>query len=297
MFLLRAFSTTGVYGSGAPFSWVVQGTSLVRPGEDGSAIEDAVTVPYTSAMSRILLTGTRRIGRVIGEHLLRDGHDLVVVYRTSRKVAETLREKGASLGRQVDVLQANLGQPGEGTRVAREAREKGPVHGLVHLASPYRRVAFGSVEPTDLLDHFYAIAGSLVEMTQVLVQDVDRSRKEVQFHAVVFGDWAVDTSPYPDYLPYFLAKGALHAAVRALAKEMAPWGVVNAIAPGPVWRPPDLPESTWQIVLDKTPLRREVSLEEIVELTRFLLSTTSITGEIIRMDGGRHLAGSGLRPE
>lgn len=248
-------------------------------------------------MSRILLTGTRRIGRVIASSLLKDGHDLVVVFRSSRETAETLREEGQRLGRQVDVLQADLARPGEGARVASLARERGPVHGLVHLASPYRRTPFGSVEPSHLMDHFYAMAGSLVEMMRVFREDVDPARLEVQFHAVVFGDWAVDTSPYPDYVPYFLGKGALHAAVRALAKEMAPWGVVNAIAPGPVWRPPDLPEKAWQKVLNQTPLRREVSMDDLVDLTRFLLATTSITGEIIRVDGGRHLAGSGLRSD
>ncbi len=248
-------------------------------------------------MARIVLTGVRRIGRVIGVHLLREGHDLVVIYRTSRDAGEALREEGRVLGRRVDLVQADLAQPGEGERAAVEARQGGPVQGLVHLASPYRRVRFGEVKGRDLLDHFYAIAGSLVEMIQVFREDVNPGEARVQFHAVVFGDWAVDTSPYPDYLPYFLAKGALHAAVRALAKEMAPWGVVNAIAPGPVWRPSDLPESAWEKVLRMTPLRREVSLEDLAAMTRLLLSTTAITGEVIRMDGGRHLAGSGLRSD
>jgi len=248
-------------------------------------------------MARIVLTGVRRIGQVIGSQLLRDGYDLVVIYHTSREAGESLWEEGRTLGRRVDLIHADLSRPGEGKRAAVQARQGGPVQGLVHLASPYRRVPLGTVEAQDLLEHFYAIAGSLVEMVQVFREDVNPQEPRVQFHAVVFGDWAVDTSPYRDYLPYFLAKGALHAAVRALAKEMAPWGVVNAIAPGPVWRPPDLPESAWHKVLRKTPLRREVALDDLVAMTRFLLSTTSITGEVIRMDGGRHLAGSGLRSD
>ncbi len=248
-------------------------------------------------MTRVVLTGVRRIGRVIAGHLLREGYDLVVVYRTSREAGEALQEEGRTLGRRVDLIQADLSRPGEGKRAAEEARKGGPVRGLVHLASPYRRVLFGRVEARDLLDHFYAIAGSLVEMVQVFREDVNLEEARVQFHVVVFGDWAVDTSPYPDYVPYFFAKGALHAAVRALAKEMAPWGVVNAVAPGPVWRPPDLSTSAWEKVLRQTPLRREVSLEDLVAVTRLLLTTTSMTGEVIRIDGGRHLAGSGLRSD
>ncbi len=69
---------------------------------------------------------------------------------------------------------------------------------------------------------------------------------------------------------------------------------MNAIAPGPTMRPPDISERVWQnAVLDKAPLRRESSPEEIAEMITTLLKSETITGEMIRIDSGRHLAGPG----
>lgn len=241
--------------------------------------------------SSIVITGVRRIGKVIAENFLDAGYDMAVVYRQSKDVVQDLQKTAGEKGRTVVPIQADLSQPGEGRRVVEEALNRlGRVEGLVHLASPYKRIPLLSVQAQDLQAYFWSITGSLIEMIQGLIQQP--AAVDFPIHVVVFGDWAVDTSPYPGYLPYFSAKGALHAAVRALARELAPQVVINGIAPGPVWRPPEMSQEAWHRILQLTPLKREVSLEDLSQLTRFLMSTTSITGEIIRVDGGRHLAGS-----
>ncbi len=249
--------------------------------------------PYTIwAMKTVILTGIRRIGEVLAQRLLEEGYALAVVYRASREQADRLVQLGETRGQPVIPIQADLSLPGEGRRVVTAARNHlGPIQGLVHLASPYRRTPLPELQPADLQHHFWTIAGSFVEMVQALCADLS-PEPHPQIHVVAFGDWAVDTSPYPGYLPYFAAKGALHAAVRALARELAPRVVINAVAPGPVWKPPDLPDAVWNRVLQVTPLRREASLTDLAQLTLFLLRTTSVTGEVIRVDGGRHLAGS-----
>jgi NAD(P)-dependent dehydrogenase (short-subunit alcohol dehydrogenase family) len=80
---------------------------------------------------------------------------------------------------------------------------------------------------------------------------------------------------------------------RAFAVELAEHGIlVNAIAPGPTMRPPEISERVWEEnVLAQAPLRRESTPEDIAEVLVGLLRTESVTGETIRVDSGRHLAG------
>ena len=82
---------------------------------------------------------------------------------------------------------------------------------------------------------------------------------------------------------------------RAFAVELAVHGVlVNTIAPGPTMRPPDIEEAVWRkAVVGKAPLKRESSTEDMAELIVSLLRSETITGEVVRVDSGRHLAGAG----
>ncbi len=70
--------------------------------------------------------------------------------------------------------------------------------------------------------------------------------------------------------------------------------LVNAIALGPTLKPADFSEERWQDYINRTPLKRQVSLEDVVELTLFLLKVESMTGELINLDSGRHIAGECL---
>jgi NAD(P)-dependent dehydrogenase (short-subunit alcohol dehydrogenase family) len=115
-------------------------------------------------------------------------------------------------------------------------------------------------------------------------------------HIIMFTDWAAGETPYRNYLPYLTSKAAIDFMTRAFAVELAPHGIlVNAIAPGPTMRPPDFSPEDWaRRVVDRTPLRRESSPGEIAEMIVTLLRGETITGETIRIDSGRHLAGPGV---
>ena len=66
--------------------------------------------------------------------------------------------------------------------------------------------------------------------------------------------------------------------------------LVNTIAPGPTVKPPRMDQETWERnLIDKTPLKRESSSEEIADLILTLLRSETITGETIRVDSGNHL--------
>ncbi|HSF99840.1 MAG TPA: SDR family oxidoreductase, partial [Vicinamibacterales bacterium] len=109
---------------------------------------------------------------------------------------------------------------------------------------------------------------------------------------VNFTDWvAASGRPrYKGYVAYFVAKAGVKALTEVLALELAADDIlVNAIAPGPILAPPDISAEERRAVEQVTPLGRWGGPQEIVKATLALIETDFITGETIRVDGGRHL--------
>jgi NAD(P)-dependent dehydrogenase (short-subunit alcohol dehydrogenase family) len=94
---------------------------------------------------------------------------------------------------------------------------------------------------------------------------------------------------WPGYLPYSVSKAALIAVNRGLAKTYAPEIQVNAVAPGPVLFPDYYTEKQKRAAVERTLLQREGSPADIVRAVIFLIENDYITGEMIHVDGGRHL--------
>jgi NAD(P)-dependent dehydrogenase (short-subunit alcohol dehydrogenase family) len=104
-------------------------------------------------------------------------------------------------------------------------------------------------------------------------------------------DWlpASGRPRYRGFVPYYTSKAAVVALTESLALELAPEILVNAIAPGPILAPPDLTPEEDAEVIKATPLRRWGGAAEIAKTVIFLVDSDFITGECIRVDGGRHL--------
>ena len=94
---------------------------------------------------------------------------------------------------------------------------------------------------------------------------------------------------WPSYLPYSVSKAALIAVNRGLAKAYAPEIQVNAIAPGPILFPERYTEEQKKSAVERTLLKRAGSPKDIVNAVVFLIENDYITGEIIHVDGGRHI--------
>ena len=107
-----------------------------------------------------------------------------------------------------------------------------------------------------------------------------------------FADWLpVSGRPrYRGFVPYYSSKAAVVALTESLALELAPEILVNAIAPGPILAPPGLTPEESMEVMKATPLRRWGGAAEIAKTVLFLVDSDFITGECIRVDGGRHLS-------
>jgi NAD(P)-dependent dehydrogenase (short-subunit alcohol dehydrogenase family) len=107
-----------------------------------------------------------------------------------------------------------------------------------------------------------------------------------------FTDWVARSGRprYKGFLPYYVAKHAVIGLTEALALELAEDHIlVNAVAPGPILAPPDTSDEDYRAVEAATPLGRWGGEAEVVAAVLFLLETGFVTGETIRIDGGRHL--------
>jgi NAD(P)-dependent dehydrogenase (short-subunit alcohol dehydrogenase family) len=109
---------------------------------------------------------------------------------------------------------------------------------------------------------------------------------------ISFSDWTARSGRprYKGYLPYYVAKSAVIALTEGLALELAEDNIlVNAIAPGPILAPPETTDDELKAVERATPLGRWGGESEIVKGVLALLESDFITGETLRIDGGRHV--------
>jgi NAD(P)-dependent dehydrogenase (short-subunit alcohol dehydrogenase family) len=107
---------------------------------------------------------------------------------------------------------------------------------------------------------------------------------------VNLADWAAER-PYDDYLPYCVAKAGVVCLTKALAKALAPDVQVNAVAPGPVMPPDDLPAAERQGIVRATPLKRFGKPDDVARCVRFLAEEADFsTGAVYLVDGGRLIA-------
>lgn len=242
-----------------------------------------------------IIAGSRRLGATVAERLAAEGVRLALIYRSSRTEAEALAGRIAAQGYEAPlVIQADLSIEEDVERAVTEASSSlGDLSFCVNLASDYPRTPF------ETLDSAAWERGMLAAKAAYLLA-VHASRRMQQNegptrgHLIFFGDWAAGTTPYHDFLPYLTGKAAIDFMTRAFALELAPHGIlVNAVSPGPTEKPPSVTTAEWAEALSLAPLHRESSPAEMAELIVTLLRFETLTGETIRVDSGRHIAGSG----
>ena len=194
------------------------------------------------------------------------------------------------------LVQADLGVESDVKRaVAQVADELGDLTYVVNLASDFPHNPFETLDGK-AWDQAMATARGAYLLAVHSARVMARNDGPTRGHIVMFGDWAAGETPYREYLPYLTAKAAVGFMTRAFAVELAPQGIlVNTIAPGPTMRPPEISAESWrENVLASAPLGRESSALEMAEMVVTLLKSETITGETIRIDSGRHIAGPGM---
>ena len=238
----------------------------------------------------VLITGGKRIGAAVASALAAGGADVALSYNRSRPGAEQAAAAVEAEGRRAVVSQADLSRPDDCARLVNgSAKMLGRLDILVNMASVYARTAYDELTEQDW-DRGLAV--DLKASFLCARAAVPHMRAQGGGRIVNFADWvAASGRPrYPGFLPYYVAKCGVIALTEALALELARDQIlVNAIAPGPI-RPPDgLDETAVADVERATPLGRWGGDQEIVKAVLALVDTDFMTGETIRVDGGRHL--------
>ena len=237
-----------------------------------------------------LITGGRRIGAVVASELARGGADIALVYRSSRAEAEETADSLRALGRRVFLVQADLSRPDSGDRVVDETvNALGRLDVLINMASIYVQK---SVDELTVEDWDTQLAVDVRAAWLCARAAVPHMRRLRGGRIINFGDWVARSGRprYTGYLAYYVAKASVIALTEALALELAPDQIlVNAIAPGPIVAPEDTSDDEFAKVERATPLGRWGGESEIAKAVLALIDSDFITGETIRVDGGRHL--------
>jgi NAD(P)-dependent dehydrogenase (short-subunit alcohol dehydrogenase family) len=236
-----------------------------------------------------LIAGGARIGRTVAETLAARGADVAVTFRGSRQSAEETVAAVRALGTRALMVQADLAQPGAAAAAVEAVRrDLGRLDILVPMTSHYERAEFARLDDAALrlsLDTDLQSAYGLAMAAAPIM------KKQGGGRIVAFADWLPKSGRprYKGFLPYYVAKAGVIGLVEALALELAPDILVNAIAPGPILKPPGFSDAADLEVLKATPLGRWGGPAEIARAVLFLIETEFVTGECLRVDGGRHL--------
>ena len=237
-----------------------------------------------------LITGGKRIGAVVAAELARRGADIALVYRTSRAEADETADAIRAFGRRASVLQADLTDGEACERVVEDTvRELGRLDILVNMASRYQSKPFDDLTAAD----WDAQMGVDLRAAWLCARAAVPHMRRVRGGRIVnCSDWiAASGRPrYAGFLPYYVAKAGVIALTEALALELASDQIlVNAIAPGPIVAPEDTSDEEFTRVERATPLGRWGGESEVAKAVAALIDTDFMTGETIRVDGGRHL--------
>ncbi|OGA68676.1 MAG: hypothetical protein A3G81_13115 [Betaproteobacteria bacterium RIFCSPLOWO2_12_FULL_65_14] len=237
-----------------------------------------------------LITGGKRIGLAVAEELARRGVHVALSYAHSRTEADAAAARVRAAGRRATVLKADLSAPDAcSTLVAEAAQALGRLDILINMASVYAERPFGQVRPADWNASLDVDLRAAFFCAQAAVPHM---RAQGGGRIISFSDWTAKSGRprYHGFVPYYVAKAGVIALTEALALELAADNIlVNAVAPGPILPPPSSSQEEVRAVEQATPLGRWGGGIEVAKAVVALLESDFITGETIRVDGGRHV--------
>jgi pteridine reductase len=233
-----------------------------------------------------LVTGAgRRVGRAIAVALGAQGMRVIVHYNESvggaRDTAQLIEDAGgmASLAT-ADLRDVNACEQ----LIDGIVLEHGELHTLVNSAAVMVRTPVGEVE-SQVWDAMYAVN---VRAPFFLSQRAAQPLRRAEGNIVNIADLAAFET-WTGYVPHSMTKAAVVQMTRGLAHALAPEVRVNAVAPGVVLLPEDFDAEQGERLRCTTPLERIGTPEDVAQAVLYLVKASYVTGEVIRVDGGRHI--------
>ncbi len=233
----------------------------------------------------VMITGGGvRLGRAMAWTIANQGGHVLLHYNRSRKPAEELQADIQDLGGQAHLVQADLANTGSMQGLINQISRYKPLYALINSASIFSPVDLASTTLDSWEAHFRVNLTAPFLLCQAFPSLIEPGGKGRIINIL---DWRA-LRPGKDHLPYTITKAALAALTQSLAVELAPKITVNGLAFGAILPPSDGGDTDG--ILEHVPAERWAHLEEVGEALLFLLEGPEyITGEIIHLDGGRHL--------
>ncbi|CAK0756594.1 pteridine reductase [Azospirillaceae bacterium] len=246
----------------------------------------------------VLITGAaRRIGCALALDLASHGWSVAVHHNHSTEDAQEVVRLIHAQGGKAVALQADLSRETETTALIPRAIEAlGPMTALINNASVFKDDSVASMTRDSWDEHIETNLRAPFVLIQSFSTQLSSKQSGCVINVLDQRVWNLT----PRFLSYTVSKSALWTLTRTLAMALAPRIRVNAIGPGPTLRNERQTEEHFQSQCRNTPLQRQISLKDICDAARYLLSAQTVTGQMIALDGGEHLGwaqpGSGLPP-
>ena len=234
-----------------------------------------------------LITGSaKRIGREIAVDLARRGARIAVHYRSGESQARDALKEIREAGSDGALFRAELTDQAAVAKMFQGIQEAfGGLDILVNSASVFSPSTAEEATPEEWDQEMNTNAKAPFFLAQHAAGSMRRRGHGKIINIVDVAGEVI----WPGYLAYSISKAALIAVNRGIAKAYAPEIQVNAIAPGPVLFPDYYAEEQKRSAVERTLLKRAGSPKDIVNAVVFLIENDYITGEIIHVDGGRHI--------
>ena len=233
----------------------------------------------------MLITGSaRRLGYHMALTVARAGANVVLHHAHSPEAAEQARSEIQALGVKANIVTADLSDPQQAQDLIAQALQYGALDVLINSAAVFEPLTLMTTGLDEWQNHLAINLTAPFLLCQAFAQSNPAPR---QGRIVNILDWRSER-PGMDHFPYNISKAGLAAMTRALAVSLAPYITVNGLAFGAILPPSDGGAS--ELILKNVPAKRWATLEEVSQALLFLINgPTYITGEIIHLDGGRHL--------
>jgi NAD(P)-dependent dehydrogenase (short-subunit alcohol dehydrogenase family) len=235
----------------------------------------------------LITGGARRLGRAMVLACADAGYDVAIHCRTIDDDAETAAAEVRARGRKATLLACDLRQEAATAPLVSNAEsELGAVTLLVNSASVFEEDGVATMNRASWDAHLETNLRAPLVLAQAFARRAQAGRDNLIVNILDQRVW----SPTPEFFSYSISKHALWAATRMLAQALAPQVRVNAIGPGPTLPSIHQQGDDFEREAASTLLQRSVDPAEIGHALRYLIDARSVTGQMIAVDAGQHLA-------
>ena len=235
---------------------------------------------------KIIITGgATRIGAAIAEKLSGPNVEIIIHFNKSKSKAESLRKKLQRLGTKVYLISANLSKESDIYKIIKFSKSKMKVFDcLINNASLFENDKLENFSSKSWEKHI----STNLKAPALLSKEFSKNIKGKNNNIVNIIDQRVfKLTPY--FFSYTLSKTGLYTLTKTSAMSLSPNVRVNGIAPGPTIKNKRQSEKHFKSQYLATPLKQQVDVNEICNAVDFFVKNSSITGQVLAIDGGQSL--------